>query len=295
MEIPRIGPAAVLRRDLAAVVGERALRTALNGGLLEQLWRGVVVDSSHALELRTRAGAAVLAVGEHAVLSGPTAVALHGYSAAESADVHVTVPYSRAARSRRGLVLHQNRFEADDVVEIGGLPLFASDFALAELLCDGDKRMAFASLDQALAVRTEQQGADLRAAIRSRLANRDDPRGTTRAGMLTEIATGKADSPPESSFRLIVIEAGFPVPDAQYEVHTIDGRRLYVLDMAWPQWRIALEYDGFAAHEDSKCYDADRDDRLAGRGWIIVRAEAADLRDPSRVLAELRAAFAQRS
>ena len=81
---------------------------------------------------------------------------------------------------------------------------------------------------------------------------------------LLALATGKAESPPESILRLIVVEAGFPVPEAQYEITTIDGRRLYVLDMAWPALRIALEYDGFAAHEERRELDAERDLRMAG-------------------------------
>jgi hypothetical protein len=113
--------------------------------------------------------------------------------------------------------------------------------------------------------------------------------------MLLALATGKAESPPESMLRLIVVEAGFPVPEPQYEIPTVDGRRLYVLDLAWPALRIALEYDGFAAHEERQERDAERDVRMAGRGWITIRATAADLRDPGRVLAELRDAFNLRS
>ena len=113
--------------------------------------------------------------------------------------------------------------------------------------------------------------------------------------MLLALATGKAESPPESILRLIVVEAGFPVPEAQFEITTVDGRRLYVLDIAWPALRIALEYDGFAAHEERQERDAERDQRLAGRGWVTIRATAADLRDPSRVLAELQACFASRA
>ncbi len=113
--------------------------------------------------------------------------------------------------------------------------------------------------------------------------------------MLLDLATGKAESPPESVLRLIVVEAGFPVPEPQYPVTTIDGRKLYVFDMAWSSRQIALEYDGYAAHEERREYDLERDNRMAARGWITVRAAAADLRDPSRLLIELRCAFDQRS
>ncbi len=113
--------------------------------------------------------------------------------------------------------------------------------------------------------------------------------------MLLALATGRAESPPESILRLIVVEAGFPVPEPQFEITAVDGRRLYVLDMAWPELRIALEYDGFAAHEDRRDQDAERDKRMAGRGWVTIRATAVDLHEPGRVIAELRDAFKLRS
>lgn len=75
----------------------------------------------------------------------------------------------------------------------------------------------------------------------------------------------------------------------------MDGQLLYVLDMAWVKRRIALEYDGYATHESRLDYDAERDKRMAMRGWITVRARAEDLKDPTRVLNELRTAFDQRS
>ncbi|PRX44347.1 uncharacterized protein DUF559 [Prauserella shujinwangii] len=296
MDIPGDPRGAVLRRDAAAAIGERPLRAALANGVLTQIWRGVVVRSAHALDLRTRAAAAVLLVGRHAVLSGATAVALHGCAAAgDVATVHVTVPYSRSVRSRPGLAVHQNRFAPGDVVSVDGLPVFALDLALADFLCEGTKSVAFASLDQALHRLPEEERDGFRQQVTGRLACRDDRRGVVQASMLAELATGKADSPPESELLLTVVEAGFPVPTAQHPVHTIDGRLLYVLDLAWVERRIALEYDGYAAHEERAAYDAERDERLARRGWIVIRVRAEDLRDPSRVFTELREAFAKRS
>lgn len=286
---------AARHHDLRTLMGERSLRAALTSGVLCQPWRGVVVRSEEALDLRTRASAAILAIGDHAVLSGPTAVALHGCAAAGTHPIHVTVPYSRSARNRTGLVVHQNRFREEDVVRVGELPVFAQDLALTEFLCDGDKWQAFASLDEVLHGLDEASIAAMKHSIRTRLEERDDPRGVARAAMLTELATGRAESPPESIWRLIVVEAGLPIPEPQYEVRSIDGAVIYLLDMGWESVRVALEHDGYAAHEARADYDAERDRRLAQRGWIVVRARAADLKDPSRVLAELRAAFARRT
>jgi very-short-patch-repair endonuclease len=85
-------------------------------------------------------------------------------------------------------------------------------------------------------------------------------------------------------------QAGFPILQAQHQILTVDGQLLYVLDIAWPTVRIALQYDGYAAHDKRNKRDSERDGRMAGRGRITVRATAADLSDPSRVRDDLRAA-----
>lgn len=286
---------AALRSEVVQALGERGLREALASGVLEQVFRGVLIHAADSLKLSTRAYAALLAVDEPAVLSDATALALHGISSVDGLPVHITVPYSSAVRSKSGLVVHHQHYEPSDVTEIEDLRVFELDLSLAEFLCGKDSRTAFACMDEALHGLSQEQAQELRQAVLVRLNGRRDKRGIHRARMLVNLATGKADSPPESILRLIVVEGGFPVPEAQFEIQTIDGRPLYRLDIAWPALRIGLEYDGFAAHEERAECDERRDARMSGRGWIMIRASAADLRDPARVLAELRQAFDRRS
>jgi hypothetical protein len=264
-------------------------------GVLVQPWRGVLIHAADSLNLPTLAQAALIHVGQPAALSGPTSLALHGISATEDTVVHLSVPPAKRARSKPGLVVHRAEYQPLDVIELEGLPAFSLDLALADYLCDGDGRTAFAAVDQAMSGLSEDHCRTLRRNVRDRLVDRRNRRGIHRAQMLLALATGKAESPPESILRLTVVEAGFPVPEVQFEITAVDGRRLYVLDIAWPELRIALEYDGFAAHEERHECDAERDARMAGRGWITIRATAVDLREPGRLLAELRDAFKLRS
>ncbi|MEU4520949.1 DUF559 domain-containing protein [Amycolatopsis sp. NPDC024027] len=276
-------------------MGRRAVLEGLATGILAQPWRGVLIHAADSLNLLTLAQAALIHVGRPAALSGATSLALHGISAVADTVVHLSVPPSKRARSKPGLVVHRAEYEPSDVIELEGLPVFSLDLALADYLCDGDERTAFAAVDQAMAGLPPAHCRTLRENVRDRLVDRRNRRGIHRGQMLLALATGKAESPPESILRLLVVEAGFPVPEVQFEITGVDGRRLYVLDIAWPGLRIALEYDGFAAHEERHERDAERDARMAGRGWVTIRATAADLRDPGRVLAELRDAFRLRS
>jgi hypothetical protein len=282
------------RSEVAAELGERGLRAALRNGSLMQLWPGVIVPRCRALELPTRAAAALLFVGEGGVLSGPTAARLYGCTAVTSTDVHLTVPYSRWVRRRSGLVVHHDRFAEEDVGTLLGMPVLAFDLVIAELLCTAPRRLALACADQAIALAEAEATWDLIGAVEDRLVRRDDRRGTLRAAVLLGLATGKAESPPESWLRLLVADADYPLPEAQYEVRDLDGHVVYRLDLAWPELRIALEYDGYEAHEYREDYDADRDTRLRGRGWIVIRVRAEDMRDPARLLGELANAFAAR-
>jgi hypothetical protein len=284
-----------LRRDLVHRFGEHAVRVALRDGLLDQPWRGVFVARDRAAQLETRAAAALLLVGRQGVLSGRTAAALHGCTAAaDCGDIHVTVPYECRVRNRPGMVLHRDRFDTADVTTRMGMPVLVLDFVIADLLCTQSRRLALACADQALAALPPNQRETFRAEVDDRLVHRDDRRGTRRAEVLLALATGLAESPPESWMRLLVADAGFPLPEPQFEVRDLNGRLVYRLDMAWPESRVALEYDGFEAHEDRSEADAERDRRLAGRGWVVVRARAQDLRQSDRLIGELRRAFAAR-
>ena len=48
----------------------------------------------------------------------------------------------------------------------------------------------------------------------------------------------------ESEARLAMIDGGLPIPELQYEI--VDGNgELRRLDFAWPNQRVAAEYDGW--------------------------------------------------
>jgi len=293
-DIPGGRHGACTRSQAVAALGEYGVRSAVAAGVLVPLWPRVLVDSGRLLELRTRAAAALLVAGPDAVLCGRTAAWLLGCTAARTSTVHVLLPYDRRCRRQDGLRIHQGRCTEEDVVEIDGLPVLALDLVISELLCRDERREALACADQAVARHPEQQWARFTASVERRLACRVDRRGTKRAAALLSIVDGRAESPPESWLRLLVVEAGFPLPDVQHPVLDIDGELRYRLDLAWPQLRIALEYDGYEAHAGRAERDAARDDDLARRGWLTIRATADDLRNPVRLLDTLTGAFRSR-
>jgi hypothetical protein len=177
---------------------------------------------------------------------------------------------------------------------LDGLRVIAFEYAIAELLCRAPRHDALACLDQALALTPADRRSEFRAEVLYRIGTRRDPRGRRRSQVLLDLANGLAESPAESSLLLGLFDAGFPVPTQQLPVLNMSGRELYRLDFAWEEARVAVEYDGYAAHAGRAAHDAARDEDLRRRGWIVIHATAEDLADPSRLHAEIRRAFWRR-
>jgi hypothetical protein len=68
-------------------------------------------------------------------------------------------------------------------------------------------------------------------------------RGSRQAREVAALADGRAESPPETRLRLLVLRAGLPPPVAQFEVRH-RGRFVARVDCAYPEHRLAIEYDG---------------------------------------------------
>jgi very-short-patch-repair endonuclease len=294
IELPEGLHGAFRRADLVAAVGRNLVRTSLTNGALVAYSRKVIIDRKRMLELPTRAAAALLHIGPQAALTGFTAAWLYGCTAAEPGVVHVLTSYHRNVPLRPGLAVHCGSLDGLDLTDIGGLPTVGFDFAIGEVLCTGSRSVALACADQALALAPQAQRAELRAAIRHRIDTRCDSRGRRRAHALMDLASGKVESPAESAMLLTIYDAGLPLPAIQVSVNDMMGHERYRLDFAWEEPMVALEYDGYAAHEGRFDRDAERDRDLAARGWLVIRARAADLRSPGRLMDELRAAFTAR-
>jgi len=294
IEIPGMVHGACTRAHAMATVGEYQVRAATRAGALVPLWPRVLVQGPRQLDPWTRAAAAVQAVGPGAVLWGATAALLHGCAAARSAHVYVAVPYNRWVRPQPGLKIRHGRVRVEDVCRLRGLDVLVLEAAIGELLCTAKPGFALACADEAAAAQPGPQRPAFAAAIADCLARRRDRRGIRQATMLLEMMSGDVESPPESWLRLLVVEAGFPLPVVQHPVHDLTGQLVWRLDLAWLQPRIALEYDGYEAHAGRADQDQARENDLRKRGWIVVRASAEDLRDPGRLFDELTAAFRKR-
>ena len=67
------------------------------------------------------------------------------------------------------------------------------------------------------------------------------------------------------------------------------------LDLAWPEFKVAVEYDG---HDHAQAVrrgrDLDRLEALRERGWIIIVITAVQLARPDRLSDQVRRALSER-
>lgn len=83
-----------------------------------------------------------------------------------------------------------------------------------------------------------------------------------------------------------------PAPVPQFAVR-VDGRFVARVDLAWPDLRVAVEYDGVWHAEPGRfARDRRRLNRLQAAGWRVVFVTAEDLRRPDELVARVAGALA---
>jgi len=117
--------------------------------------------------------------------------------------------------------------------------------------------------------------------------------GSRKVRRAFELVDGRSESPPESWVRVACAFGGLPAPVPQYDV-VGEGIWLGRVDLAWPEARVIVEYEGAYHFEGLQIRkDDDRYRRLVAAGWRVIRLSAADLRDMDAVVQRIRTALAE--
>ncbi len=217
--------------------------------------------------------AVVLAAGDDAVASHHTAAAIHdlaGFRRGTTTPLHVTVPRGRHPRLK-GVVVHTPRIPAVTGRQ-GALPVTSPAQTLHDL--DGvlpASRLA-RCLDDAL-MRGTVALEQLVAVAQARSGRRGHLPGLLdqRVG-----SWDHAGSAGEVQILEWLLDAGLPPPVQQHPVSR------YRIDLAYPDERVLIEYDGFATHATRTRFDGDRrrSNELQVRdGAIVLRYTSTSTRD----------------
>ncbi|WP_344785184.1 endonuclease domain-containing protein [Microbacterium kribbense] len=113
---------------------------------------------------------------------------------------------------------------------------------------------------------------------------------------LGRVRTGSA-SRPETWTRLTLVDAGLPEPTLDHDAFDGNGEFLGRVDMAYPRWRIAVEYEG--EHHSTGAQwerDVERYARLEAAGWRVIRVTRTMLfQHPQTLVQRVRGAIADRT
>ncbi|MDT7758914.1 MAG: hypothetical protein QOH27_4812 [Mycobacterium sp.] len=256
--------------QLRRIFTRRGLEAKANTGEFVKVWSGVygrgqVDDLLRLRGLDLRAGVPVpICLG--------TAARAYGFDTEDGADLQVLNPPHGQLRNADGLVVHRRDGAPLTVVE--GRPATAPAWTAVEVARGLRRPRALAALDAAL-----RSGACDRRALLVAASAQSGRRGIVNVRELIPLAAAEAESPMESEARLMMIDGGLPNPVLQLEVVDRDGR-LWRLDFAWPDRKVAVEYDGFDFHADREALRRDRQKRAALHelGWTVVSIVSDDVR-----------------
>jgi very-short-patch-repair endonuclease len=245
-------------------------------------WRGLTL--SH----RDRCLAAGLFLDGRGAISGRDAAALWGADALlRGAPLEVTVPPETRLRAPKSLRVLRSPLPAGDLAVFAGTPVTTPRRTAFDLARRPPLPEAVVAVDAMLAARLVTIDDLERSAIARAAWS-----GLVQLEKVLLLCDAGAESPQESRLRIILLAGGLPRPVTQYEVRTESGLFVARLDLAYPRQRLGIEYEG-DHHRGRGVFQQDlrRVNSLRACGWSVLRFASADLREPVRVVAAVRAAL----
>ena len=115
------------------------------------------------------------------------------------------------------------------------------------------------------------------------------------------LADARHQSAGEARTAHLLWRAALPTPIPQYEVWD-GGELLGIVDFAWPEMGVILEFDGKVKYEkylregesaaDAVVREKTREDRIReATGWVVIRVIWSELANPHEIIARIRRAM----
>ncbi len=235
-----------------------------------------------ALAPLARESAAILALGEGAILSHESAAVAWGIIDDYAGNVHVTM-VGRRRHSRAGLRVHRAS-TPPPTRRRHGLTVTSPAQTLLDLAAAQSPHLEHAFI--------EAHGARLVTSSElTRAIRRAGPRRGVRAlrALVGANESGFTRNKAERKLKALLRAGHLPVPLNNVSVCG------YVVDCVWPEQRLVVEFDGYGFHGHRPAFETDRarDATLVANGYRVIRITWLQLtREPYAVLANLASALA---
>lgn len=280
--------AAIAAAQLGLVTHDQALahgatRRIIQRRVTAKLWRvmfpGVYALAGAPTGWHRDLLAACLATSSSAVASHRAAARLWGLPGFENSRLEVSVRGDRWHRLPEVACHRSTDLAPGDQTTIGPIPVTR----IERTLIDVARYLPAARLEEAIDAAVTRRLTTYRRLERrfTQLARRGRPGIATMRNVLEARSPSAAAPESVQERRLLrsLESAGLPRPVPQHEVRE-RGRLVARVDAAYPDRRIAIEYDSFIFHGGRRAHerDANRANRLRALGWDVIVATAADLR-----------------
>lgn len=263
----------------------------LEGSRFRTPWPGVRVLRDRPDTFHDRSLAAALVLPPYAVFTHDTAVHLGGWLTPRTDDgrimyapreppastpLHVSVAKGPRPRGQ-GIISHLWTPEPGDEILVECLRVSSPWRTWCDLGAAGSSHIDLVILADAL---RRRHGARR---LEERLRSWGSRRGSKALRAALTSSRNGVDSPMETRMRLLFAEPGLPEPMVNQWIVDGDGAPIHKADLSWPQWRVAIDYDGRHHHqrddEDAvhagrasdwrQRQDESRRDLLADLGWVF--------------------------
>jgi len=277
-----------------------ATRSNLRSSSLEAPFHGVRAHAGALFDLERLCTAYALKMPPTSAFTGITAARLWqfplpAYLPAQTGTVDVAALAPR--RAARGAHVRGSKYDPGIAgrVVLNGLPVLTAADTWCTLVGILDVPDLAAVADHMLSDGPGRRlaNADLRE-LASAVQRRAGQRGSRALRDALALARPHCWSRTETLTRIVLMSAGIPEPELNHRL-TI-GRREVRVDIAWPEVRFGLEYDG-DHHRDPRSFAADirRQELVQDIGWSLMRATRDDLfRDPQALVLRVASRLAER-
>lgn len=279
--------------DVVAAGGNSDHASArVDGGRWRRVDRGVYLIAGAPFDWPVRMLAAVLAAGVGAVASHLAAARIWGMRGFERAGLELTIPRGRRFR-RAGVRTHESTdLDRGEIVVRDGIPVTGPDRTILDLA----RYLGVKRLTRVVEDARRQGLVTWSSLIRTLSAHARRGRPGIRRLRQVILANAHRDEITDTDVELLLLvliaEAGLPEPVIHHRI--AEGERFVAeVDLAYPQWRIAIECDG-SIHLDAEVRERDlpRQNDLVLVGWTVLRFSNARILDrPDAVVREIRDAI----
>lgn len=224
--------------------------------------------------------AAVLACGPGAVLSHASAAAHWNIRGSAASYVDVTVPTRAGRVKRKGLRVHRSgRLGSNEVTVHEGIPVTT----LARTLLDLADILPLQDLRRAIHEADYLRLLDMTALLA--VVNSNPGRRGAKLLRAAACPPEMTKSKLEERFLSLIGRHNLRRPKVNAQ---IEG---YEVDFVWPEAKLIVETDGFAAHGTRQAFENDRlrDRRLSRGGFRTIRLTPRSLAYEAEIVADLEA------